>query len=271
MRSIILHIHDDDCLEARYQAALDLTRRFDGHLTCLQAMPYEVGMPGDLYGTMAARLIPDLREASMKFRKTVEARLMQEDVSWNWIAVDGPAAPHLARSASLNDLLIVGARSPEDSRHRPSPLVGELAVHANTPLLVVPETALDVDFDGAVLVAWNGSSEAAHALRAAVPLLKRAGAVFLAVVAEEKPGEPLDLPPTDGAEFLSRHDIGCEIVDLPAEGRTIAETLSRAAGTRNAAYIVMGAYGHSRLRQTVFGGVTRALLAEPGRPLFMCH
>lgn len=271
MRSIILHIYDDDCLEARYQAALDLARRFNAHLTCLQAMPYEIGVPGDLYGTMAARLVPDLREGAKKLRQTLEPRLRLEDIAWSWIAQDGPAVPQLMQRAGLNDLLIVGAQSPDDNRHRPSPLVGYLAVHANTPLLVVPATADDIHFDGPALIAWNGSSEAAHALRAAVPLLKRASAVFLACVTEEKTDERLDLPPTDGAEFLSRHDIACEIVSLPRKDRTIAETLSLAAHARHAAYVVIGAYGHSRLRQTMFGGVTRALLTDPELPLFMCH
>jgi nucleotide-binding universal stress UspA family protein len=81
-----------------------------------------------------------------------------------------------------------------------------------------------------------------------------------------------DLPPTDGAEYLSRHGISCEIVEFPAV-KSIAQVLTDAALVRDAAYLVMGAYGHARLVETVFGGVTRELLANPPVPLpiLACH
>ena len=68
MRSILLHVADDESLEARTQVALDLARAFGGHMTCLQAVPYEYGVPGDFYGAVVADLIPALREAAERLR-----------------------------------------------------------------------------------------------------------------------------------------------------------------------------------------------------------
>lgn len=268
MRSLLLHIADDESLEARTQVALDLARAFDGHMTCLQAVPYEYGVPGDFYGAIVADLVPALREAAEKLRARCEQRLTPEDVSWSWDHEDGRALEHVLRMSSLNDLVVVGSREPLSTA--PSLLARELVVRLKTPMLLVPEHVNGLNCAGTAIVAWNGSAEASNALRAAVPLLAKARAVVLASVRGE-PNDSFDLPAVDGAEYLSRHGIGCEIIEFPFENGTVARTLADAAVRREAAYLVMGAYGHSRLVETVLGGVTRELFADPPLPIFTCH
>jgi nucleotide-binding universal stress UspA family protein len=90
-------------------------------------------------------------------------------------------------------------------------------------------------------------------------------------VQEEREIRSYDLPPTEGGEFLSRHGIECEMVAIPLHDGSAQDALRRAAEVRRAGYIVMGAYGHTRLRETVLGGVTRGLLAHPPVPLLVCH
>jgi nucleotide-binding universal stress UspA family protein len=121
------------------------------------------------------------------------------------------------------------------------------------------------------MVAWNGSAEAAHALRAAVPLLAMAGKVWLVTIAE--PGEKarFDLPPIEGAQYLSRHGIECEMVEVPRDKAGIADTLRSAAEVRGCGLMVMGAYGHSRLAEMLLGGVTRKMLADPQLPILLAH
>jgi nucleotide-binding universal stress UspA family protein len=138
--------------------------------------------------------------------------------------------------------------------------------------LVVPEGAKGLDCNGAAIVAWNGSAEASHALRAAVPLLTKATSVVLASVPGERDADRgLDLPAIEGAEYLSRHGIASEIIEFPLGQTSVAQVLAEAAVRREAAYLVMGAYGHSRLVETVLGGVTRELLANPPLPIFCSH
>jgi nucleotide-binding universal stress UspA family protein len=265
----LLHIDDDDCLTARIQVALDLARAFNGHVSCVQAIPFVIGMPGDFYGGMAAELVPALREEADKLRARIEAELANEDVSWNWVQNDGPAVERLLQFANLSDIAVVGCCDP--LRKDYAPLPGDLAIRARTPVLVVPPKTTGFDTRAPALIAWDGSPEACRALRAATPLLACSQAVTLATV-REKSDRAYDLPPTDGAEYLARHGITCEIVEFPA-AKPIGQVLTDAAMVRGAGYLVMGAYGHARIVETVFGGVTRALLAHPPVPLpiLACH
>lgn len=108
-------------------------------------------------------------------------------------------------------------------------------------------------------------------MRAAVPLLAKASKVYLATVTEESSKERYDLPPVEGAEYLSRHGIASEILELPAGDAPAIETLLSAAKSRECSYLVMGAYGHSRLAEMLFGGATRKALTDPQIPMLMAH
>ena len=270
MRSILLHIDDDDCLDAKLQVALDLARTFGGHIECLQAVPVEIGVPGDLYGVMATEVLPQLREAADRLRERIQPRLASEDVAWSWLREDGFATEKLIERSGLSDVIVLGCRSGHVVR-APSDLPGEIAVRARTPILLVPQEARGFDPARPALVAWDGSPEACRALRAATPLLTRAERVILATVAEQSDERQFDLPPTEGAEYLSRHDIDCEMVELPAEDRSIGKVLAGAAEAREVGYLVMGAYGHMRLAEMIWGGVTRKMFANPPLPIFALH
>lgn len=268
MRSILLHIADDDCLEAKTQVALDLARAFGGHLTCLQAVPYEYGVPGDFYGGFMADLIPVLREAAEKVRQRCETRLAPEDVAWSWDQEDGPAVEHLLRKGALSDVVVVGSSEPFG--RGPSTLAENLVLRGRTPIMLVPDHVKGLDCSGTALIAWNGSVEASHALKAAVPLLAKAGSVVLASVTGETGGRS-DLPALEGAEYLSRHGITCQMTEFPLGQRSAAEVLAEAAEARKAAYLVMGAYGHFRIVEAALGGVTRRLFSDPPLPILACH
>lgn len=268
MRSILLHIADDESLNARSQVALDLARAFDGHLSCLQALPYEYGVPGDFYGSFVAELAPVLREAANKLQAECERRLAAEDVRWSWIQLDGGALEHVLRASSLSDIVVVGSREP--LTNSPSLLARDLATRMKTPMLLVPEHSKGLDCSGNAVVAWNGSAEASRALKGALPLLSRAKSVLLVSVKGE-PDSRFDLPAIDGAEYLSRHGIECELAELEIGAGTVADVLTEVASHRHAAYLVMGAYGRPRFVETVLGGVTRELLNHPPLPILTSH
>ncbi len=271
MRSLLLHANGDDGFEGRLQAALDLARQFDAHITCLQPVSFEIAFPGDTYGTMLAQMLPVVREAAARFRGETEARLAKEDVRWEWIEEDGIDDSCVIAYAALSDLVVISAAPRDAGRGGPSPLVGQVAIHGRAPLLVMPKEWTGLDTAGPAFVAWNGSAEASRALRAAMPFLKRASGVVLGTVAEGDTRDRFDMPPLRGAGYLARHGIECEVVELPRASAGVAATLEDAARARGARYMVMGAYGHSRLMQTLFGGVTRHALSTPSMPLLMAH
>lgn len=177
----------------------------------------------------------------------------------------------LMRAEALADLVVLGARDPTTGGKGPSSLAGYLAVHGRSPLLVVPEASRSLDCAAAAVVGWNGSPEAAHALRGAIPLLRKASSVTLANVTEhfEDPGAFLST--VDAAEYLSRHGITCEIAEIERGERSVCQALTDSAAARSAAFLVVGAYGHTRALETVFGGVTRGLFSNPPVPVFTAH
>lgn len=275
MRSILLHVYEDNCFEARLQVALDIARQSNGRITCAQAAPYDFGMPTDFYGAMSAEMMVEYNKTSKKFRADVENELSNEGVPWSWASSSGSAMNLIACHAPINDIVIVGARDPLQLKGSPSRFVSELLERVRAPILVIPENVKSFDVEGPVAVAWNGAPESAHALRAALPLVSRSSSVHILTVEEKKKGkreDKFDLPSMQASEYLAQHHVTSELTELPRKkGDSIAETLVKASLIREAGYLVMGAYGHSRFRERILGGVTRDMLRDPQLPLFLAH
>ena len=268
MRSILLHIYDDVALESRLQAALDVARVFNGHVTALHTAPFEDYLAAD---PLMAAALPE--EFSSKMRRVHEAlrgrivsRLEVEDISWDWVRRDEAIVDALVRYSALSDIIVVSRADAALFRDEPRPIAGPVAISAACPVLVVPERQRSLDLEKPVMVAWNGSAEAAAAVRGALPILRRASWVHLVEVEENSPAYPRDAV----ARYLSRHDIHVEIVERTGR-RDIADSLIATASELDAGLVVLGAYGRSRLREWVFGGVTRDLLAATELPLLLAH
>ncbi|MEL6528351.1 MAG: universal stress protein [Pseudomonadota bacterium] len=271
MKSLLLHINDDNCMEARLQVALDIARTTGAHITCLQAVSFEVFAPGDFYGSVMAAAMPKIKEAAEELSNQIETDLANEDVSWEWVFLHGMAEHRLLEQSALHDLIIVGPNDIGEAGGSASRMVGDLVLKAPVPVLVVPEDTKRIDLTAPVLVAWNGSAEACVALRGAAPLLQHANKVFLFSVAEKSDKQRFDFPSVDGAQYLSRYDIDAEVVEVERGDSKIADTLFSAAEMRDCSMIVMGAYGHSRLSERLLGGVTRRALTDPKMPIFLAH
>lgn len=268
MKSILLHVYDDTGLEGRMQAAFDLARAFEGHITCLHSTPFEDYLQND--PLMATRFPVEVSRKMQRLREELKARIEErlriEGVSWDWIHLDDLPGSNLARFSILSDVVIVSQAGPAMFKDDPRPLAAAVATHGRAPVLAVPESLRQLNVAAPILIAWNGSPEAAAAMRSSLPLLKLATGVQLLEVEEKIAAYPRDL----AARYLSRHGVEVEIVQLrPVDG--VAHTIERAAGELGAGMIVMGAYGHSRLREFLVGGVTRHLLRECGLPLLLAH
>lgn len=269
MRTILLHIHNDAEQESRLQVALDLARLDGGHISCVQVAPVEI-FAADPYGGMfgLAAIVDTIHEQDRMARLSIEARLLREGVAWDWKCFDGSVVETLIAEARLADIVllsqpIAGRQTPD----QPMPIVGDIALHTRAPVLMVPTGYRRFEASGNVILAWNGSSEAAHALRLSLPLLAHAACVHVVEVSDDARG----LPSTAAAVWLARHGIASELHDWPAKGRRASVALLHAVAELDGHYVVMGAYGHSRLRETVLGGVTRELIEATTVPLLLAH
>lgn len=269
MKTVMLHVHDDAEQDNRLQIAIDLARLAGGHIACVQVAavePYVVDPYSGMFGIAA--IIDTIHDQDKLARQAIEARLRREHVEWDWRCFDGSVAETLIGQSRLADIVIIS--QPGASRQingQPLPIVGDVVLNTSAPVLVVPIGCQHFAVNGATMLAWNGSAEAAHAMRLTVPLLRRASCVHIVEVTDDASG----MPATDAATYLARHGVPCEVHDWPAKGRRTSVALLHAVAELDAGYLVMGAYGHSRLRETVLGGVTRELIQSTTVPLLLAH
>jgi len=268
MKNILVLIHDDVGQEARFQAALDVTRALEGHLTCLDvAMMHP--MPMDGFGTDGGAMMLKLElEQENVNKKRLEQRLAAEEVPWDWIDVSGFLEPCLERAASLADLIVVNRGLDQFPFPNMERVTAGLIVKAHRPILAVPDSATGFRAQGDALAAWDGSAAAAVALERAVPLLRLAASVSILEIDDGS----LKRPAPEAAAYLSRHGVHAVIVRCtPGEGRDASEIIMTEARSRKFDYLVMGGFSHSRFLEALWGGVTRRMLIESPLPVLFAH
>jgi nucleotide-binding universal stress UspA family protein len=271
MKSILLYANEDAGLNSRLEAALDLAEADEAHLTCIQVTPYDDFVMGDPFGGVYAlpSFLEAIEEKQSANRARVEERLRRAQVPWTWFDYTGEPAALVVDRSRLADIIVVSL--PNGSERRPGralSFAADVAVHARALTLAVPPECEGFEPAGRALVAWNGSPESSQAVRLALPLLKRAAAVdILTVVGDEED----EFPATQACEYLAHYGVRPELHERPQGGRSVAECILEEAGRLGSDYIVMGAYGHSRIREAVLGGVTRTMLDNADRPLLLAH
>ena len=276
IKTILLHVQNGAKLKERLDMAASLARANSAHLTCLHVTPIQAYVAMDSFGGVFVMkdVIRTIDEEETRLRQSVEADLRREDISWDYVQTTGNVATVITRYAALADLVVIG-REPRrtDYAGATTGMIGDLLSDARTPLLILGDGPASFKPSGPALIAWDGSFEAANAVRACIGLLQTAESVRLLQVEEDKTAS--DFPGTAMLEFLSRHDIHAELVVDRAPGHrdadfVAASIMSQAQGM-DAGYIVMGGYSHSRVGEYMFGGVTRTLLRGCPIAVAMAH
>jgi len=276
VKTILLHVQDDKSLEPALETALSLARSCEAHLSCVHVTPIQAYVAYDSLGGVFVMndVIKSIDESAKALEIRIKAELSKEDVSWDYTQSVGDVPDQLIGRAALTDLLVT-TRQPRRTEFQGSSLgmLGDLLHRSRTPLFIAADDGRLPDPTGRALIAWNGSFEAANAVRSAVGLLKVASDVRVLRIEE---GKDEAFPSTRLLEYLSRHGIHAELkvetADRDSKGLDFAYAcmMSEAEQTK-AAYLVMGGYSHSRVSEYVFGGLTRSLLAGSDIPLFIAH
>ena len=258
-KTILAIIEDSDAAEKLSGCASAMAERFDAHLIGLHAevvpMPYTsaIGFPDTelVQATAEAN-----RERSKELAAIFAKATRDAGISAEWQSIDsfsGDTAHAGMAAARCSDLVIVG----QSESNATTPEVDTLLYEAGRPLLVMPHDAPCLSSFRRVIVAWNGSREAARATFDALPLILEAEATeILCIDAPEAPGA---LPPgTDIAAALSRHGAEVSVHAEETGDRTADEVMRDRLLSTGADLLVLGAYSHSWLRELLFGGVTRS-------------
>lgn len=268
MKNILVLVHDDAGQEARLQAALDLTRAFDGHLHCLDVVSLPA-VAGAGFGEAQAVLLEEASTREASNRARLEERLRGEGVAWSMEDVVGEISASIKAAAGLADLIVMNRKLDDATGPDMLSSVSRVVMETRKPVVAVGQECRGIDVAGTAVVAWDGSAPAMAALTASVPLLKKAKSVRIIEIVDSSQGSV-----NQAAAYLSRHDIHVEI-DLIARFKDDptgpAEIIPMLAKREGAAYCVMGAYGHSRMRERIFGGVTRQMLETSDLTLVLAH
>jgi nucleotide-binding universal stress UspA family protein len=189
--------------------------------------------------------------------------------------VDDEIAGGVSLLARCCDLVVLAQPDPNQAASMTSPAFPEyVLMNCGVPGLVIPYVSSGRKIGDRALLAWNATAEAARAVRYALPLLKRAAmvevAIFNADSSRLRPDPYGDPPGADIAHFLLRHNIKVDVL-TPTTDADIGNALLTLAGTRASDLLVMGCYGHSRFREVILGGTTQTVLKSTVIPVLMSH
>jgi nucleotide-binding universal stress UspA family protein len=210
------------------------------------------------------------QDAAEAARQSFEQACSAEGIEGEWRVVHGLTRMVIETHSRYSDLLCTsGPRA--DAGAGESTLSEELVLSVGKPVMVCPD-GVEATVGKYVMVAWDGSREAARAVSDAMGILRRASKVSVVVVRDGSvPRGVGELPGADLCHYLSRHGVNAEAQVVDAEGDSVGATLMAWARGQGADLLVMGAYGHSRFREVLLGGVTRRMLLQAEIPLFMSH
>ncbi len=262
-RTILVLVADDPRLDERLATARMLGQRFDAHVVGLHIMPLPVVPLG--YGEAAAYVGPEIIEAqraanaevAARLRQRFEAALTELAPDFTWRAVEGDPALAALRAAHASDLVLAPQSDLRGLDLLEPDLAEHLAMGAGVPVVVLPRSGWKTDLGRRILIAWNGSRQATRAVHDALPLLAHADSVILLSVGEEA-AESAD----DAIAMLARHELELTAEKVAEAGEPLGAFLLRKAAEHDCDTLVMGAYGHSRLRELILGGTTRHIFAH---------
>lgn len=274
-KTILVHLDAGTRVAERVAIAKRLAETFEAHLTGLFALSaprvpsYALAEAGPVVIEAEARFRAETARAAETAFRAATAQMAR---SAEFRATQRDALAAMQLSARYADLVVAGQPEPEASAGVASDFAEELVLGAGRPVLFVPYAGTFAEVGRRVLVAWNAGREAARAVTDALPLLRRAS--FVQVVAfdpRKGSADHGDIPGADIALVLARHGVKVSVAQQQSDDVDVGNQILSRAADMQSDLIVMGAYGHSRLRELVLGGVTRTLLDTMTVPVLMSH
>ncbi|MGB3830331.1 MAG: universal stress protein [Mesorhizobium sp.] len=261
--TILVQLDVDAPAGPRLAFAWELARRFEANMIAFSAADISIFIPGDLDGSAAAEAmryqVQDIEERQDAMKKEFDA-IVGDDNRATWRAVVGDPTAFLALHARAADLIVIAPGLSESFGRRRTVDAGSLILSAGRPILMAGDELRPVKAENA-LVAWKDTREARRSVVDALPFLRSARDVLVAAVEEnDRVAQSEGL--ADVVRFLLKHGVNARSQLLDAGSDDTASILADAARKAGADLIVSGGYGHTRLREWVFGGVTRGLLDD---------
>jgi len=288
IRTLLVPVDGSTASSQALASALGLAKDLTAHVTALhvRADPRDTvpllgeGLSANMIEEMMAAAERESDHAAARAHEVFENALRKAglpsvdpspapgEASATWLEDLGRAEGAIAHAGRLSDMMVM-PRPDGDGGYGADSILNAALFETGRPVLIAPPDAGPVP-GRHVAVAWNGTREAARAVHAALPLLKKADQVTVLTVTDSDEV----MPAQDAAElveYLEWHGIDPKAATVAAEGRSVGQTILAEAHARGCDLLVMGAYTHSRMRELVLGGVTKYMLAHTETALMMAH
>jgi len=269
IKTILVPIGHDAGAEKRIKFAAELANKYDAHIQALHVLTPAGDMfkytPVEAYTAEAFdQYERDLQLEAEKYREKYEKQLKSAGVRYDWCQQQGNMLDFLNLHSRTADLTILTQKG--DTLDDIMGVMNDFIIESGIPAIIIPETGASVDYKN-ILVAWDGGQQCAKATHDAVPILKNAEKVTVLTIAEDKKNQ---LPEADICVKLARHGINAEALTV-TDANSISKCIVETADNVGADLIVAGAWGHRRLREIIFGGVTKSLLSNQKHSIYLSH
>jgi nucleotide-binding universal stress UspA family protein len=276
VKDILLNLECDESRNSALGYAISMAETLDAHLAgvafagraLLPGYPM-LGIPSSTLTDILARSEKEGRSAIVRFEAAAKRNLLSVEPR---LIADSELRPPDIFSAMARRFDLSVIMQSDDARGANNDVLIEAALFGSgRPVIVVPYIQKDGLKLNRIVCCWDGSRAAARAVNDALPLLKKAQVVELFIVANEKTRNERETRGVDIGNHLARHGVKVEIKIASATDIGVSDAILSHVADCSASMIVMGGYGHSRLREFVLGGVTRGILSTMTVPVFMSH
>lgn len=276
-KSILTIVNTPELKDSALQQAITLAEREDAHLEVM-SLGVDRTQTGYYYaGTNAIILQEGLHRAqedAAEIAKAVTSRMAGETLRWSQeetVAQIAGMSTLVGHRARFSDVVLLPRPYGEGRGIEDEAVIEAALFDGRAPVIVTPD-GYDGNLEGkSIVIAWNQSAEALAAIRAALPLLRAADGVNVAVIDPPQHGPDRSDPGGLLSQMLGRHGVRAEISVLAKTMPRISDVLLRHVQDLGADMVVMGAYGHSRFREAILGGATRNMLENATVPVLLAH
>ena len=278
-RTVVVHCNDKSRILRVLGAAVDVCTQFDAHLIGVSVTPPIVVIPAGMPGAPDTVVLDEhckaYRQDNPEMKAALEAAAHAHNLVAEWREADAASttvADVVLQHSRAADLVIAAQTAPKWPGSVHLDVADRLVVESGRPVLIVPNEGAQQSIGRKILVAWNARREAARAVFDALPLLRRASEVKVVWVNPQSESElAQDIPAADICTALARHGVKCDATEVVQPHTNVGQTLLVRSADFGADLLVMGCYGHSRLREFVLGGATQYVLGHMTIPVLMSH
>lgn len=256
-------------------AALELAARIGAHVTAV-ALAVDPIVPGFVVAPLPVEVIEQARTQALAIAEAAvtafEAEAQRLGVAHEARVSEilmGGVPEGFAAAARITDLVVIGQDDPDRPEPMREAMIETALFEGAAPMLLVPYISRGALAFDRIMIGWDGGRTAARAVHAAMPVLHMA--TKIAVVMVERAGSDPGQPGADLATWLARHGLDVDVEQIEAPDIAVADALLDQAADKSFDLLVMGGYGHSRVREFLLGGATRGILASMTLPILMAH